>query len=157
MLIMVVVFAYAWLGRTSIILAVEALGVPSPLFPLVVMTIPSTAALTLLLSSIAVTCEVCFLFGNATSVDGQAQLQTAAAVCDLAVSGVSMLKAALDVFEALRACRRHIIALLRRHRKISAAVDVSGRKKKKRRHDANGIATSEELLVDDQQGRWELL
>lgn len=368
MLIMVVVFAYAWLGRTSILLAVEALGVPSPLFPLVVMTIPSTAsgafylfhssrcgvddavaavglvmclvplvvllvvalevprrltlgvnhrpttvpmpitdmlfhrrvrwhepersgdmslshlhvqrpnwrriasvilldfavlwyacadvavltatsflgavgvlesegacrgsaitvfllyvtqlvlccwarpfttlfsnvyaALTLLLSSIAVTCEVCFLIGTAASVDGQAQLQTAAAVCDLAVSGVSMLKTVLDVFEALRACR-HIMTLLRRHRKISAALDVNGSEfilndevmsvtqmtelenkivskfgialveevdevayddmfwnadgTAVRRHDANGIATAEELLVDDQQERWDLL
>lgn len=26
-----------------------------------------------------------------------------------------------------------------------------------RRHDANGIATAEELLVDDQQQRWDLL
>ncbi|CUG93633.1 membrane-associated protein, putative [Bodo saltans] len=69
------------------------------------------ALFTLTLSTLAVACQVWYLFGS--FVDGVdlgalSQLLTAAAVCDIVVSAVSMLKSLFDVFDVLRACRRHI-------------------------------------------------
>ncbi|CUG85945.1 membrane-associated protein, putative [Bodo saltans] len=66
-----------------------------------------------LLSSVSVSCQVGYIFASTirnTSADLDAfnNLLIAAAACDLAVLGVSMLRAAVDLLEALRACHRHI-------------------------------------------------
>ncbi|CUG93211.1 Hypothetical protein, putative, partial [Bodo saltans] len=66
---------------------------------------------TLALSTLAVACQVWYLFGSV--VDGVelsalSQLLTAAAACDIIVAAVSMLKSLFDVVDVLRACRRHV-------------------------------------------------
>ncbi|CUG86695.1 membrane-associated protein, putative, partial [Bodo saltans] len=69
------------------------------------------ALLTLTLSTLAVAFQVWYLFGSVVDgVDLSAlyRLLTAAAVCDITVSGVSIVKSLFDVFDVLRACRRHI-------------------------------------------------
>ncbi|CUG86610.1 membrane-associated protein, putative [Bodo saltans] len=72
------------------------------------------ALFTLTLSSIVVACQVWYLYGSAAynaDLDDLSRLLTAAAVCDLLVSGVSMLKTLVDLVDAGRACWRHICAL----------------------------------------------
>ncbi|CUG72971.1 membrane-associated protein, putative, partial [Bodo saltans] len=72
----------------------------------------------LLLSSVSVACQVGYIFASSnrsTSADLDAfnNLLIAAAACDLAVLGVSMLRAAVDLLEALRACHGHIMTAVR--------------------------------------------
>ncbi|CUG91796.1 GPI-anchored surface protein, putative, partial [Bodo saltans] len=72
------------------------------------------ALFTLAMSSIAVICQVWYLYGSVADnadLDALRRLLTAAAVCDLLVSGVSMLKTLMDVVDGVKACRRHITAL----------------------------------------------
>ncbi|CUI14300.1 GPI-anchored surface protein, putative [Bodo saltans] len=53
----VVIAAYAHVGDTSLRVAAEALGAPSQLLPLVVVTIPSTASSTFYLLSVSASCS----------------------------------------------------------------------------------------------------
>ncbi|CUG88521.1 membrane-associated protein, putative [Bodo saltans] len=72
------------------------------------------ALFTLTLSTLAVAFQVWYLFGSVVdSVDLStlSQLLTAAAACDIVVAAVSILKSLLDVFDVLRACRRHVNAM----------------------------------------------
>ncbi|CUG86924.1 membrane-associated protein, putative [Bodo saltans] len=72
------------------------------------------ALFTLALSCVAVTCQLWYLFGStADNADFEElrRLLTAAAVCDLLVSGVSVLKAVIDISDGARACRRHLQSL----------------------------------------------
>ncbi|CUG88630.1 membrane-associated protein, putative [Bodo saltans] len=69
------------------------------------------ALFTLALSTLAVACQVWYLFGSV--IDGVdlialSQFLTAAAVCDIMVAAVSMLKSLVDVVDVLRVCRRHV-------------------------------------------------
>jgi hypothetical protein len=78
------------------------------------------ALTSLCLSTAAVACQVWYLFGVNADLDALRPLLTAAAVCDLLVAGISVAKTVVDVADALRACRRHAIAVQRACREAAA-------------------------------------
>ncbi|CUG89613.1 transmembrane protein, putative [Bodo saltans] len=68
----------------------------------------------LVLSVIAIACQVWYLFGSAAEnadLNALSKLLTAAAACDLLVSGASLLKSLLDIVDTLKACHRHLSVL----------------------------------------------
>jgi hypothetical protein len=68
------------------------------------------ALTSLALSTVAVACQVWYLFGvtdDDADLEALRKLLTVAAVCDLLVAGISVAKASVDGIDMLRACRRH--------------------------------------------------
>ncbi|CUG91400.1 membrane-associated protein, putative [Bodo saltans] len=73
------------------------------------------AVVTLSLTTLAVACQVGYLFGSVeegANLHSLSHLLTAAAVCDLVVAGVSVLKSLLDAMEVIKTVRRHVLAIV---------------------------------------------
>jgi hypothetical protein len=70
--------------------------------------------LSIAVSTIAVACQVWYLYsldGHNVDLDALRPLLVAAALCDLFVAGISMVKTAGDGWTLLAACWRHVMAL----------------------------------------------
>lgn len=106
-------------ATTILVLYVGQVAVCAAVRPFTTLFSHVYALFTLALSVIAMMCLVWYLFGSTADnadLDALSTLLTVAAVCDLLVSGVSMLKMMLDVVDAVRAagtstrCAWHCLA-----------------------------------------------
>jgi hypothetical protein len=73
----------------------------------------------LALTTVAVACQLWYLYESRNAgvdLEAVSTLLRVAAVCDLCVSGVSLFRTLVDVLEALRACHRHLCAVLTSNR-----------------------------------------
>ncbi|CUG13641.1 transmembrane protein, putative, partial [Bodo saltans] len=87
------------------------------------------ALLTLALGTVTVACQAWYLFAatetSNANLDLLRQVLTAAAICDLLVSGLSMLRMLLDAFEVLKACRR-LFLKRNKHRTLDCSKSNDG-------------------------------
>ncbi|CUE68680.1 transmembrane protein, putative [Bodo saltans] len=82
------------------------------------------ALLTLALAVLSVGSQVWYLLGSSAdgvNLDALSRLVAAAAVCDMMVSGVSTLRMVIDGVDLLKACRRHVLAVMQHRRALTAS------------------------------------